>query len=84
MATWLDETLGDVAGRLEQPACELAGGERVKKLLAGQLYTTAWCESGSVYWWGVLPYAQRKVRSQRLTDVIRFVHIFFHIHFEMH
>lgn len=62
IATWLDETLADVASKLEQPAQtapELAN-ERIVSLHTCQLYSLAWCESGALYWWGVLPFNQRK------------------------
>ncbi|MPC22949.1 E3 ubiquitin-protein ligase hyd [Portunus trituberculatus] len=34
--------------------------ERILSLHTCQLYTCAWCESGSLFWWGVLPFNQRK------------------------
>lgn len=34
--------------------------ERIVSLHTCQLYTCAWCESGSLFWWGVLPFNQRK------------------------
>lgn len=34
--------------------------ERILSLHTCQLYTCAWCESGALYWWGVLPFNQRK------------------------
>ncbi|XP_050693642.1 E3 ubiquitin-protein ligase hyd-like isoform X3 [Eriocheir sinensis] len=62
VATWLDETLADVATKLEQPAQSFPElqNERILSLHTCQLYTCAWCESGALYWWGVLPFNQRK------------------------
>lgn len=62
VATWLDETLADVATKLEQPAQSFPElqNERIVSLHTCQLYTCAWCESGSLFWWGVLPFNQRK------------------------
>ncbi|KAK7086287.1 E3 ubiquitin-protein ligase ubr5 [Halocaridina rubra] len=62
VATWLDETLADVAAKLEQPAQSFPElqSDRILSLHTCQLYTCAWCESGSLFWWGVLPFNQRK------------------------
>ncbi|XP_069947908.1 E3 ubiquitin-protein ligase UBR5 isoform X2 [Cherax quadricarinatus] len=62
VATWLDETLADVATKLEQPAQTFPElqNDRILSLHTCQLYTCAWCESGSLFWWGVLPFNQRK------------------------
>ncbi|XP_068224173.1 E3 ubiquitin-protein ligase UBR5 isoform X7 [Palaemon carinicauda] len=62
VATWLDETLADVAAKLEQPAQNFPElqNDRILSLHTCQLYTCAWCESGSLFWWGVLPFNQRK------------------------
>ncbi|XP_047482711.1 E3 ubiquitin-protein ligase hyd-like isoform X2 [Penaeus chinensis] len=62
VATWLDETLADVAAKLEQPAQSFPElqNDRILSLHTCQLYTCAWCESGSLFWWGVLPFNQRK------------------------
>ncbi|KAK4302521.1 hypothetical protein Pmani_025398 [Petrolisthes manimaculis] len=62
VATWLDETLADVATKLEQPAQSFPElqNEHILSLHTCQLYTCAWCESGALFWWGVLPFNQRK------------------------
>ncbi|CAL4094503.1 unnamed protein product, partial [Meganyctiphanes norvegica] len=62
IATWLDETLAEVATKLEQPAqtAPELQNERIVSLHTCQLYSLAWCESGALYWWGVLPFNQRK------------------------
>ena len=62
VATWMDETLADVASRLEQPAQAYTEfqNDRIVSVHTCQLYTCVWCESGALYWWGVLPFNQRK------------------------
>ena len=62
MATWMDEKVSHVCGKLEHTAIifpEL-GGERIQSLHTCVLYTVVRTDAGSVYWWGVLPVAQRK------------------------
>uniref|UniRef100_A0AAY3ZX24 E3 ubiquitin-protein ligase UBR5 n=1 Tax=Denticeps clupeoides TaxID=299321 RepID=A0AAY3ZX24_9TELE len=61
VATWVDETLSTVASKLEhgtQTFPELQG-ERIVSLHCCALYTCAQLES-SLYWWGVVPFSQRK------------------------
>nr|XP_055067526.1 E3 ubiquitin-protein ligase UBR5 isoform X8 [Misgurnus anguillicaudatus] len=61
VATWVDETLSTVAAKLEHGAQmfpELQG-ERIVSLHCCALYTCAQLES-SLYWWGVVPFSQRK------------------------
>uniref|UniRef100_A0A8C1B416 Ubiquitin protein ligase E3 component n-recognin 5 n=1 Tax=Cyprinus carpio carpio TaxID=630221 RepID=A0A8C1B416_CYPCA len=61
VATWVDETLSTVAAKLEHGAQmfpELQG-ERIISLHCCALYTCAQLES-SLYWWGVVPFSQRK------------------------
>ncbi|TRY88597.1 hypothetical protein DNTS_029996 [Danionella cerebrum] len=61
VATWVDETLSSVAAKLEhgtQLFPELQG-ERIISLHCCALYTCAQLES-SLYWWGVVPFSQRK------------------------
>ncbi|XP_012256943.2 E3 ubiquitin-protein ligase UBR5 isoform X2 [Athalia rosae] len=62
VATWLDELLGHVASRLEHPAQAFTEFtlDRIVSLHTCALYTVARLESGALYWWGVLPFAQRK------------------------
>ena len=51
-----------MCGKLEHTATifpEL-GGEKIMSLHTCVLYTTVRTESGAVFWWGVLPVAQRK------------------------
>uniref|UniRef100_A0A674A799 E3 ubiquitin-protein ligase UBR5 n=1 Tax=Salmo trutta TaxID=8032 RepID=A0A674A799_SALTR len=61
VATWMDDTLSSVASKLEHSAQvypELQG-ERIVSLHCCALYTCAQLES-SLYWWGVVPFSQRK------------------------
>ncbi|KAL0598967.1 E3 ubiquitin-protein ligase UBR5 [Plecturocebus cupreus] len=61
VATWVDETLSSVASKLEHTAqtySELQG-ERIVSLHCCALYTCAQLEN-SLYWWGVVPFSQRK------------------------
>ncbi|XP_076167114.1 E3 ubiquitin-protein ligase hyd isoform X4 [Ptiloglossa arizonensis] len=62
VATWLDELLGHVASRLEHPAQTFTEFtlDKIMSLHTCALYTVARLESGTLYWWGVLPFAQRK------------------------
>ncbi|TGZ52597.1 Uncharacterized protein DBV15_10853 [Temnothorax longispinosus] len=62
VATWLDELLGHVASRLEHPAQAFTEFtlDKIVSLHTCALYTVARLESGTLYWWGVLPFAQRK------------------------
>ncbi|OXU30332.1 hypothetical protein TSAR_012971 [Trichomalopsis sarcophagae] len=61
VATWLDELLGHVASRLEHPAQAFTEFtlDKIVSLHTCGLYTVARLESGALYWWGVLPFAQR-------------------------
>lgn len=61
VATWLDELLGPVASRLEHPAQAFSEFilDKIISLHTCALYTVAKLESGALYWWGVLPFAQR-------------------------
>ncbi|XP_006566770.1 E3 ubiquitin-protein ligase UBR5 isoform X2 [Apis mellifera] len=62
VATWLDELVGHVASRLEHPAQTFTEFtlDKIVSLHTCALYTVAKLESGALYWWGVLPFAQRK------------------------
>ncbi|XP_054273224.1 E3 ubiquitin-protein ligase UBR5 isoform X2 [Macrosteles quadrilineatus] len=62
VATWLDELLAHAAGKLEHPATAFTEFtlDRITALHTCTLYTVAKLESGALYWWGVLPFSQRK------------------------
>ncbi|XP_063307260.1 E3 ubiquitin-protein ligase UBR5 isoform X5 [Pelobates fuscus] len=61
VATWVDETLSSVASKLEHTAQifpELQG-DKIVSLHCCALYTCAQLEN-NLYWWGVVPFSQRK------------------------
>ena len=62
VATWMDEKVSHVCGKLEHTAVTFPelGGEKIVSLHTCVLYTCVRTETGHVYWWGVLPVAQRK------------------------
>nr|XP_006821041.1 PREDICTED: LOW QUALITY PROTEIN: E3 ubiquitin-protein ligase UBR5-like [Saccoglossus kowalevskii] len=62
LATWVDESLSPIASKLEQPAQLFTEfqSDKVVALYNCSLYTCAKTESGTLYWWGVLPFTQRK------------------------
>ncbi|KAK9872968.1 hypothetical protein WA026_020316 [Henosepilachna vigintioctopunctata] len=62
VATWLDETLTSASSKLEHCAQSFSEfqNDKILSLHTCTLYTVARCESGALYWWGVLPFSQRK------------------------
>ncbi|KAK5646050.1 hypothetical protein RI129_004514 [Pyrocoelia pectoralis] len=62
VATWLDELLTPASTKLEHTAQSYTEfqTDRISSLHTCPLYTVARLESGSLYWWGVLPFTQRK------------------------
>jgi len=63
VATWLDESISHVASRLEHSTTafhDVFQGHKITKLITCNLYTVAVTDCNSVYWWGVLPFNQRK------------------------
>lgn len=62
LATWLDETLAAVGYRLEIPlqAYPEFKSHLVTQLHFCNLYSCVQLSNGSIYWWGVFPYEQRK------------------------
>ncbi|XP_021934340.1 E3 ubiquitin-protein ligase UBR5 isoform X2 [Zootermopsis nevadensis] len=62
VATWLDELLNHAAVKLEHPAQSFTEFtvDHIVSLHTCTLYTVARLESGALYWWGVLPFGQRK------------------------
>ncbi|XP_048590266.1 E3 ubiquitin-protein ligase UBR5-like isoform X2 [Nematostella vectensis] len=62
VASWIDDSLAHVASKLEHSAQsfpELAN-DKIMSIYACDLYTCAQTTSGALYWWGVLPFEQRK------------------------
>jgi len=63
VVTWVDESIAHVASRLEhntQLFADAFGGKKIVELFTCNLYTLARTECNSLYWWGVLPFNQRK------------------------
>ncbi|XP_063230682.1 E3 ubiquitin-protein ligase UBR5 isoform X3 [Bacillus rossius redtenbacheri] len=62
VATWLDEQLSHASAKLEHPAQSFTEFtlDHVVSLHTCLLYTVARLASGALYWWGVLPFSQRK------------------------
>jgi len=63
VSTWVDESISHVAGRLEHSAqvfTDAFQGQRILQLSTSNLYTLARTEGNGYYWWGVLPFNQRK------------------------
>ncbi|XP_075236131.1 E3 ubiquitin-protein ligase hyd isoform X1 [Lycorma delicatula] len=62
VATWMDELLSHAANKLEHLATSFTEFtlDRIVSLHTCTLYTVACLESGALYWWGVLPFNQRK------------------------
>ncbi|BFZ21562.1 hypothetical protein BsWGS_24601 [Bradybaena similaris] len=67
IATWLDDSLNSVSAKLEHPAQHFSEfqSDRVVSLHTCSLYSCARLESGALYWWGVMPFAQRKKLVER-------------------
>ncbi|XP_078331394.1 E3 ubiquitin-protein ligase UBR5-like isoform X2 [Crassostrea virginica] len=62
VATWVDDTLNSVASRLEHPAQTFPEfqSDRIVSLHTCSLYTCTRLESSALYWWGIMPFGQRK------------------------
>lgn len=67
IASWMDESLNAVSSKLEQPATQFSefSSDSVASLHVCSLYTCARLQSGALYWWGVMPFAQRKKLVER-------------------
>lgn len=62
VATWMDELLGYAGNKLEHAATcftEFAV-EKIVALYTCTQYTVARTDAGGLYWWGVIPFDQRK------------------------
>lgn len=62
IATWIDEVLGYAGNKLEHQATSYPEFtlDKIISLHTCALYTIARTESGELFWWGVLPFSQRK------------------------
>jgi E3 ubiquitin-protein ligase EDD1 len=59
----MDESISHVAARLEHSTStfqDVFQGHKITKLITCNLYTLAVTDSNAIYWWGVLPFNQRK------------------------
>ncbi|BES97694.1 Ubiquitin-protein ligase [Nesidiocoris tenuis] len=67
VATWMDEQLAHAASKLEHPAATFTEFtlDKIVSLYTCTLYTLAQLESGALYWWGVLPFNQRKKQWEK-------------------
>jgi len=71
VATWMDESVAHVCGKLEQPATPFPAecqSDKILSLHTCVLYSAVRMESGCLYWWGILPFAQRKKLLERHTN----------------
>ncbi len=71
VATWIDESLAHVCGKLEQSAAaytDINAGDKIVSLHTCVLYTAIRMESGNVFWWGILPFQQRKRLLEKYTN----------------
>ncbi|XP_033640318.1 E3 ubiquitin-protein ligase UBR5-like isoform X2 [Asterias rubens] len=70
IATLLDETLSPIASRLEHAATYFneLHGEKINSVYTCPLYTCAWLENGTLFWWGVLPLSIRKKVLERARE----------------
>lgn len=70
VATWLDDSLAPVAPKLEQPAQSFPEFQQdpVAALYVCSLYSCVRLQSGALYWWGVLPFSQRKKLWEKATS----------------
>lgn len=62
IATWMDESLGYAGAKLESVATSYPEFtvDKIVSLNTCTLYTVARTESNELFWWGVLPFSQRK------------------------
>lgn len=62
VATWMDELLGHSGNKLEHVATSFPEftNEKIHSLYTCTLYTVVRTENNSLFWWGVLPFEQRK------------------------
>ena len=70
IATWYDESVNHVCGKLEHPATLYPDfqSDKIVSLHTCVLFTAVRLESGAIYWWGVLPFAQRKRLLEKYTN----------------
>ncbi|XP_059219991.1 E3 ubiquitin-protein ligase hyd isoform X2 [Stomoxys calcitrans] len=62
VATWMDEQLGYIGNKLEHPSILFSEFilDPIVSVNTCSLYTAVRTENNNVYWWGVLPFDQRR------------------------
>lgn len=62
VATWIDEQLSVASSKLEMASQVYSEfqNDKILALYTSPLYTVARLESGALYWWGILPFPQRR------------------------
>ncbi|KAH8242648.1 hypothetical protein KR032_000861, partial [Drosophila birchii] len=62
VATWMDEQLGYLGAKLEHTSCTFNEfiSDPITKIHVCSLYTVVRTDSNNIYWWGVLPFDQRR------------------------
>lgn len=62
VATWMDELLGTAGTKLEHNnvLSHDMGSDKISNVYTCALYTVVKTENNSLFWWGVLPFNQRK------------------------
>lgn len=70
VASWLDDSLAAVAPRLDQAAQAFPEFQQdpVVALHVCSLFSCVRLQSGALYWWGVLPFSQRKKLWEKATS----------------
>lgn len=69
VATWIDDSIGMVAGKLEHGAQsfpEFQKGDRISQLHTCSLYSCVRLDSGAMFWWGVAPFSQRRKNWRKI------------------
>lgn len=62
IATWMDDLLGHAGSKLEHSSMSFLdfSMDKIQSIHTCTLYTVARTENNGLFWWGVLPYGQRK------------------------
>ncbi|XP_022226183.2 E3 ubiquitin-protein ligase hyd isoform X3 [Drosophila obscura] len=62
VATWMDEQLGYLGAKLEHTCCTFNEfiSDPITNIYVCSLYTVVRTDNNNIYWWGVLPFDQRR------------------------
>ncbi|XP_017139652.1 E3 ubiquitin-protein ligase hyd isoform X1 [Drosophila miranda] len=62
VATWMDEQLGYLGAKLDHTCCTFNEfiSDPITNIYVCSLYTVVRTDSNNIYWWGVLPFDQRR------------------------